>query len=142
MAKRAVVPKVNALAFPNELVGKQALEAAMRAALHEQLKERPAPHLYLLLKQIEHAVGMALDELKPLVVTEVQAVLPDGQNAVTLGGHILSLKTRTEWNYGPEVTALQAEQKKTLDAEKAIAKAEGRATKTVLGTTVAVELAP
>jgi hypothetical protein len=142
MGKRAIVPKRDALVFPGELLGKSEIEKRMREALHEQIQGRPAPQLYLMLKQIEYAVAMALDELKPTVIDEVRTVLPEGENSMTLSGHTVSLKPKSEWTYGQEVFDLAARQKKELEAERAIAKAEGRATKTVTGTIIAVELAP
>jgi hypothetical protein len=141
MKKVVTLKKREAFVFEPDLIGKADIEARVRGMLHRQIKEHTATHLYLVLKQVEHAVATALEEVKPLVMNEAKSVMGEKKVAV-FGGHRISLRDKTSWQYPHEIEELAARQKKELDAERKIAQEEERAIKTVTGTVISVELAP
>lgn len=139
--KKIVLAQPEKLAFPVHIMGKAEIEQTFLANLNTALSQVTAPQLYLALKQIEYAVEVGLNNLKPVAVEAFRAVA-DGKKSADIGGHRVEVKDLFDYNYGDEYNERKEKQKAELAVLKAQAEAAEIVVKTPRTTTIAVTLKP
>jgi hypothetical protein len=114
------------IALPMVSLTKMQIGEKVETWLNDVLEEYDPKEVYVLLKQMEEAVSVAVEKTKT-VAFESMAKQFGGQVSGQVLGHGIKLSYPKKWTYSDMVTALSIRQKAELEIAQKIEQANGTA---------------